>query len=1159
MAATSSPEPASNLLAEITRCADRLGRIADLTKSLFSACEVEAVVREVTATVRSIRPDAVCVVRLVDPDAGGYRLALVEGASPEGLLPVIPFGRGLVHEVAETRAPIFRDDLSRDRRALHREWHRAHGTGGFYAVPIEAGGKLLGVLSMVAPAGSAITAEERELFDLFGEQAGLAIQASQPLFESAGPRAAVADLAELGRAMAAAPDVSAVAGRLADSVLALLGVQAAALYLLGRDGELEPLGSSGSARAPRGGRVVLAASRAVAALAVRERRSVTVDDLLADPRIALGGEVVARLRGASCRTALGVPLTVGERALGALVALDRAGSEFAGEGVRLTQAVADLAALTIDHRRLVDHADARDRSARVTSDVLQAMAAASDPAAALAAVAGGARVLLDADVAAIALWDADAAALRLACRVTARPGLAALPIERGIVAGSEIALPQWSAWSAEWGTAAPRTLRFDAAGAMIVAVRVPAGDRPRGVLYAARRAPRTGELDEAGLSGLADLAAIAARQADLSALEARARADREVAEERVRDLLESLNTIVWEAGAPGPAHPRPFSSITRRVEGMLGYPVDAWLTQPGFWARVLHPEDRDAVVAACLAAVAEGRDWELDYRVLAADGRTVWLHETGRVTRGSDGAVTGLHGILVDITGRKGVEEERALLISAMEQASDAIMITTADGAIAYVNPAFRRLTGYSLSEAVGHTPHLLRSGRERPTFYDDLWATLRAGEVWRGETINRRKDGTLFTAQQSIAPLREERGRITHFVSIAQDITRRKELESQLLQSQKMEAVGQLAGGVAHDFNNLLTVILGRGDFLLARLGADDPLRREVDLILKTAERAGTLTHQLLAFSRKQVLQPTVLDLNALVAGMGSMLQRLIGEDIDLRIVADRELGPVKADPAQLEQVVMNLVVNARDAMPQGGRLTLETANVSVDESAPAGVAARVPAGAYATLAVRDTGVGMFPDVQARIFEPFYTTKERGRGTGLGLSTVYGIVQQHRGHIVVESEPGRGTIFTLYLPRVGEPAPAVTAPPRAAEAKGGTATILLVEDDAALRIVVREMLSAHGYAVLEARDGEQALALIAAHGERIGLLLTDVVMPKTGGVEVAATLRRQRPDARVLYMSGYPERGGSAGDVTPLLPKPFSPQDLLRRVREVLGVPGAR
>jgi CheY-like chemotaxis protein len=281
-----------------------------------------------------------------------------------------------------------------------------------------------------------------------------------------------------------------------------------------------------------------------------------------------------------------------------------------------------------------------------------------------------------------------------------------------------------------------------------------------------------------------------------------------------------------------------------------------------------------------------------------------------------------------------------------------------------------------------------------------------------------------------------------------------------------------------------------------------------------------------------------------------------LIGEHIKVALALAPGLSLALADRGQLEQVVMNLVVNARDAMPRGGRLTLETANVTVDESAPAG-AAQAPPGAYVTLTVRDTGVGMFPDVQARIFEPFFTTKERGRGTGLGLSTVYGIVQQHRGHVVVESEPGRGTVFTVYLPRVAEPARVVEAPPPVVEPSGATGTILLVEDDSALRIVVREMLSAHGYAVLEARDGDEALSLIGAHGARIGLLLTDVVMPKVGGPEVAGALRRQQPDARVLYMSGYPERTGSPGEITPLLPKPFSPQDLLRRIREVLGIPG--
>jgi PAS domain S-box-containing protein len=1185
-----SRDPSGGLLADVTRSVDRLGRLADLTMSLSSASEEASVIRAVAMAVVSLRPDTVCTIRLVDRAVGGYRLAFLHGASADGLPPILPFGRGLVHRVAEACAPLMVASLSAAHDAVLTDWHRQQGNVGFFGVPVAARSELIGVLSVVFPSRAPLAADERELIELFAERAALTIRGGQSLPKDSGAKAAelkdsgakaaelkdsgakaaelvnttasretLAELAELGRAMTVSRDLSAVGTRLVEAVRGLLSAQAALLFRLPDGlGELEPVAVSRLAEPPRGEQAIVAAAQAAGELSLRVRAPVSLRDVLEDPRIVLPRDVSGRIRTSPCRAVLALPLGAAERLLGALVVLDRRLTEFPVEQVRLAQTFADQAALLVDNHRLVELEERDRRTARVLSEVVRAVSVPAAAEAALAVVARGALELAGGDVGALALWDADAGVLRLRCRVGALPDNRALVFESGTGPGAVVTVPEPIARSG--GALESRALTlFQEDGLVALLVPLAAPDRLEGVLYvAARGRRRFSDAVEASLLRLGELARLATRQAELMASESRARAERDVAEERVRDLVDSLNTIVWEAAVPEAAtrsdHPRPFTSITHRVEGMLGYPVDAWLGRPGFWARVLHAEDRDATVAAYLAAVTEGRDWEVDYRVMAADGRTVWFHEMGRVTRDAAGRVTGQTGLMIDITGRKGVEEERALLISAMEQTSDAIMITTADGAIAYVNPAFRRLTGYSLSEAMGHTPHLLRSGRERPSFYDDLWATLRAGEVWRGEVFNRRKDGTVFTAQQSIAPLRDDRGRITHFVSISQDISRRKDLESQLLQSQKMEAVGQLAGGVAHDFNNLLTVILGRADFLLERLGPDDALRREVDLILKTADRAGALTHQLLAFSRKQVLQAEVLDLNALVTGMGAMLQRLIGEDVDLHLGLAPDLGRVRADPVQVEQVVMNLVVNARDAMPLGGRLVVETENVRV------GDAAAMPPlpGTYVTLEVRDTGCGMTPDVQARIFEPFFTTKDRTRGTGLGLSTVYGIVQQHHGHIAVESEPGRGTRFTIFLPLVNEEVRRSEPRLPAGAPLENAGTILLVEDDAALRTVVREMLVGQGHVVLEAADGEEALDIVERQGLAPALLLTDVVMPRMSGPEVAERLRRRQPALRVLYMSGYPDRAGLPRPIplvsAPVLRKPFAPQALIRKLREVLG-----
>jgi nitrogen-specific signal transduction histidine kinase/CheY-like chemotaxis protein len=388
-------------------------------------------------------------------------------------------------------------------------------------------------------------------------------------------------------------------------------------------------------------------------------------------------------------------------------------------------------------------------------------------------------------------------------------------------------------------------------------------------------------------------------------------------------------------------------------------------------------------------------------------------------------------------------------------------------------------------------------------------------------------------------------------------DVTRRKQLEDELRQAQKMEAVGRLAGGVAHDFNNLLTIIMGRSALLLGRLKADDPNRKSVELIQKTAGRAASLTGQLLAFSRKQVLQRRVLDLNATVAEMSDMLRRLIGEDVDLLLTLGPAAGRVNADPGQLEQALLNLAVNARDAMPSGGTLGVETDRVELGPAPPDRPEALLP-GPYAVLRVMDTGVGMDAATQAHIFEPFFTTKEPGKGTGLGLSMVHGVVRQHGGAIRVRSVAGGGTTFEIYLPQVETAAPSSsTADDAGSRPATGQETILLVEDEEDVRALAREVLERQGHSVLEAGDGVQALKQYEAEGERIDLILTDVVMPRMSGRELVDRVRAMRPSMPVLYMSGYTEdailRHGVRDSSMLLLGKPFTPADLIGKVREVL------
>jgi signal transduction histidine kinase len=387
----------------------------------------------------------------------------------------------------------------------------------------------------------------------------------------------------------------------------------------------------------------------------------------------------------------------------------------------------------------------------------------------------------------------------------------------------------------------------------------------------------------------------------------------------------------------------------------------------------------------------------------------------------------------------------------------------------------------------------------------------------------------------------------------LLQEIEERRSLQEQLIQAQKMEAIGRLAGGVAHDFNNLLTVILGFSDLVLAGAGPESPAHSQIEQIRSAAERAASLTHQLLAFSRKQMLQPKVLNLNTIVLEIEKMLRRLLGDDVELTTVMDRRLAQVKADPTQIEQVIMNLAVNARDAMPDGGRLTIETANVDLSEEY-CREHVEVQPGPHVMLAMTDTGQGMDAETKAQIFEPFFTTKERGKGTGLGLSTVFGIVKQSGGSIWVYSEPGRGTTFKVFLPRVDE---AVSAALKieAPDARG-TETILVVEDDEKVRGLVRTVLSARGYTVFEAGNANEALLFESRYTGPIHLLLTDLVLPQVSGRELSEKLLSLHPGLKVLFMSGYTEKGGALSPDVAFIQKPFTPEMLGRKVREVLDSP---
>jgi PAS domain S-box-containing protein len=506
---------------------------------------------------------------------------------------------------------------------------------------------------------------------------------------------------------------------------------------------------------------------------------------------------------------------------------------------------------------------------------------------------------------------------------------------------------------------------------------------------------------------------------------------------------------------------------------------------------------------------------------------------------------------------RRREKTERASLVAAVEQVAEAILVTDMEGNIVYCNPSFERSTGYSRSEVIGCNPRFLKSGKHTAQFYAELWSTITSGDTWTGRFINRKKDGTFYHAECTISPIRDSWGHPTGFVSAARDVTSRLRMEDQLRQAQKMEGIGRLAGGVAHDFNNLLTVIAGYSGLLEEKLDDDDPLLDYAQQISRASEHAASLTRQLLTFSRKQIVKPKLIDLNALVGGMKQMLQRLVGEDVEVIAELAPGLGQVRADADQMSQVLINLVANARDAMPGGGRLWVRTANVEPGEHPAAENRDAVPAVAV-LLAVSDTGVGMSYETRQNIFEPFFTTKERGRGTGLGLSTVYGIVKQSGGHIDVRSEPGNGATFSIYLPRI-EAVPPVreSGEPVTARVRGSE-TILVVEDDEGVRRLIVGTLSLCGFQVMQAADGTGALREATQHEGPIDLLLTDVIMPGMNGKEVADRLAALRPGIKVLFISGYSgeliAKAGVLHAGIAYLPKPFTSDALAARVREMLG-----
>ena len=618
-------------------------------------------------------------------------------------------------------------------------------------------------------------------------------------------------------------------------------------------------------------------------------------------------------------------------------------------------------------------------------------------------------------------------------------------------------------------------------------------------------------------------------------------------------LLERVPAIIYTQGA-GPSGKCKY--ISPQVEMILGFTPSEWMQDPELWLRQVHPDDRDRVLAEECYCLASGEPLRSEYRMIRKDGRNIWVLDDAIAEEQSDGSAV-LHGTIIDISDRKYAEEAlhhcEVNLRAFFDNATFGIarLHVGADRFLS-VNPALLRMLGYESSEellSVSLSQRVFDSAKEGAEFCRQIAQAGRA----RGEMALKRKDGKAINVRMS-------GHRVTNGVStcelLIEDLSDRRSLEAMLRQAQKMEAIGQLAGGIAHDFNNMLMIIGSHTELLMDALGDEQSsLLEQVSQIKAASKRAAGLSGKLLAFSRKQVLSPRIVPLIELVRDLGDMLTRPLGAHIELTVLPNRNCGRIKADPGEIEQVIMNLVVNARDAMPRGGKLIIETANLDFDDSY-CHLHPQVSPGKYVMLAVSDTGCGMDATTCAHVFEPFFTTKPHG--TGLGLATAYGIVKQNRGYIWVYSELGKGTTFKVYLPRVEDPSTIEQPATVTNSARCGTETVLLVEDEPIVRELLAGFLERLGYRVLWASNGEQALRISGDFSDPIHLLITDVVMPGMGGPELSERLLPLRPAMKVVYTSGYPQGAmthhGMLSPDAVLLQKPFELHVLAARIREILS-----
>ncbi len=626
-------------------------------------------------------------------------------------------------------------------------------------------------------------------------------------------------------------------------------------------------------------------------------------------------------------------------------------------------------------------------------------------------------------------------------------------------------------------------------------------------------------------------------------------------EELYRQLIEQSNDVIYLL------RDRKFVTFNKRFTELFGYTLEETQTPEFDFMDLIAPESLP-LIRQRMEKLKRGEKLSpiYEFTALTKHGLRIECETSISYVEYENRIAT--QGIIRNISERKRAERELARLASVIRQSGDIIFITDAGGLIEYVNPAFELGTGYTFEEVIGKKPYILKSGKQSSELYAELWQTIKAGKVWEGNLINRNKDGCEFYVSATIFPIKDTEGNIQNYAAIERDITEVKKLEEQLQQSRKLDAIGQLAGGIAHDFNNILTAVNGYAEIALMKTGEDNPIRNQLNGILHSGKRAVDLVGQLLAFSRRQIIELKVLDMNDIISNLEKMLRRLIGEHIEMNVRLSREICTIKADQTQVEQILINLIVNARDAVETkrsrtaDKRITIETQPMVIDEpfvNSHAGISK----GNYVMIAVSDTGCGMDVGTRDKIFEPFFTTKDKGKGTGLGLSTVYGIVKQNHGGIYVYSEPDKGTTFKIYWPQETNTQKSEPDFKSDMTAVAGKETLLYVEDDSGVRDFAVSSLQSMGYSVIEARDGKQALEILKERNAEIDMMITDVIMPGMTGEELSKAVRKFSPQLKILYTSGYTDnhivQSGVLKKGINFLPKPFSVFKLTKKIRELL------